>query len=233
MTQNVTSQIYGVKNVYGSSAGTVPLYPIVTETVDPTAQTLNYPQYQLWVNSATNALWILLGLVSSNGVVTANWEKIGFGTSVATTYDANVGSATPAANVLNILGAGGVTTTASGNTVTISATVSSMTWNTISASQALVKANGYFCVSPGGALSLSLPATSTVGDTISVALSGATSWTITQAAGQAITFGSKTTTTGVGGSLSSTANGDTVTIVAWAANTSWYVISSMGNITVV
>jgi hypothetical protein len=38
---------------------------------------------------------------------------------VPTVYDADVGSATPAANVLNIVGLNGVTTFASGNTVTV------------------------------------------------------------------------------------------------------------------
>lgn len=42
--------------------------------------------------------------------------------SVATTYQANTGTATPAANILNILGDENITTTGSGNTITISPT---------------------------------------------------------------------------------------------------------------
>lgn len=40
--------------------------------------------------------------------------------NVATTYDANTGSATPSGNILNVLGINGATTTASGNTINIS-----------------------------------------------------------------------------------------------------------------
>jgi hypothetical protein len=39
--------------------------------------------------------------------------------NVATTYQANTGTATPALNILNVLGSNGATTTASGNTLTI------------------------------------------------------------------------------------------------------------------
>jgi hypothetical protein len=39
---------------------------------------------------------------------------------IATTYQANTGTATPASNILNVLGINGATTTASGNTINIS-----------------------------------------------------------------------------------------------------------------
>lgn len=109
----------------------------------------------------------------------------------------------------------------------------SIKWNNITASQALASGNGYFCVSPGGALSLSLPAVSAVGDTIEVALDGATSFAITQGAGQQIKMGNAATTAGVGGSLTSTQQGDTLRMVCRTANLLWVVMSSMGNLTVV
>jgi hypothetical protein len=105
-------------------------------------------------------------------------------------------------------------------------------WQTISANQTLVINTGYFCISPGGALSLALPATAIIGDIIEVTLDGSTSWTITQSAGQQIRFGNVQTTSGAGGSISSTASGDTIRIVAQTA-TKWNVISSVGNLTVV
>lgn len=106
-------------------------------------------------------------------------------------------------------------------------------WQTISANQTLVKNNGYICISPGGALSLALPSTasSTIGDLLEVTLDGATSWTITQAAGQQIRFSGSQTTVGVGGSLASTAAGDTIKMV-YQASGKWNVISAIGNLTV-
>jgi len=107
-----------------------------------------------------------------------------------------------------------------------------ITWQTISASQTLVINNGYICISPGGALSLPLPATATIGDIIEVTLDGATSFAITQAAGQSIRFGSSSTTVGVGGSLTTISQGNTLRMVAQSA-TKWNVISSVGNFTLV
>lgn len=107
------------------------------------------------------------------------------------------------------------------------------TWNNITASQALAVNNGYFCVSPGGAISLSLPATSSVGQVIEVSLNGATSFTITQAANQQISLGNVNTTLGVGGSLASTQQGDTIKLVCRTANLLWVVTSVIGNPTIV
>ena len=55
--------------------------------------------------------------------------------AVATTYTTNAGNATPALNILNVLGAGGITTSGAGNTITITTTDPSVsgTVNTIGA----------------------------------------------------------------------------------------------------
>lgn len=104
-------------------------------------------------------------------------------------------------------------------------------WNDTTASGAISVNNGYSVSS--GAVSLSLPATAAFGTSFNVSLQGGTSWTITQAVGQSIRFGNTSTTIGVGGSLASQAQGDTISCVCDVANTHWFVESSVGNLTVV
>lgn len=121
-----------------------------------------------------------------------------------------------------------------GNPV-ITATGAGFAWQTTSVNVSpMVKENGYIAISPGGALTLALPATggSTIGDTVIVTLDGATSIQITQAAGQQIVFGSSTTTLGAGGSITSTSNGDTVELV-YQAGGRWNAINMNGNWTIV
>jgi hypothetical protein len=137
------------------------------------------------------------------------------------------------ANTIFIVGSGDISVTGnpSTNTLTISAT-GLPAWNRISASQALVSNMGYICVG-GGILDLSLPATSLVGDIIEVTLDGSTGFSITQGAGQTIKIGNVTTTAGVGGSLTSTQQGDSLRMVCSVTNLRWNVLSSMGNPTIV
>jgi hypothetical protein len=105
-----------------------------------------------------------------------------------------------------------------------------LNWIPVSTSQTMKTATGYIATS--GTLVLTLPVSSSVGQLLSVSLEGATSWQIAQNAGQQIRMGNTLTTSGTGGSLSSTAQGDTVTLVCSVSSTNWFVWSSQGNITV-
>lgn len=135
-------------------------------------------------------------------------------------------------NIIFVVGSGAITVSGNPGTNTLTIQDTGPAWNRISASQTLAVSNGYFCVG-GGALSLALPATSNVGDVIEVSLVGSTSWTITQGAGQQILMGNTQTMAGVGGSLASTQQGDSLRMVCMTTNLTWVVVSSMGNPTVV
>ena len=108
-----------------------------------------------------------------------------------------------------------------------------ITWQSTGASttQAIAVNNGYFTQAVG--ITLTLPATAALGTEIYVTSSGVGIWTIAQNAGQNIQFGNLSTTVGTGGSLASTAIGDSITLVCSVANTTWAVIGSQGNITIV
>ena len=149
---------------------------------------------------------------------------------VATSYVTDSGTAIPAANIINILGAGGITTSASGDTILIDDSSSLFTWQVVtSADNPVTLANGNGYIAKGGtAVQFDLPATASVGDTFSIVGYG-NLWTITQAASQSITEGNVASTIGVGGSLTATKITDCVDILCVTLNNEFYVISSQGN----
>jgi hypothetical protein len=154
-------------------------------------------------------------------------------TNVALTNGQVLIGSTGAAPLAGTLTPGtGVSIVNAANSITINAVGGGLTWSNIAASQTMVINHGYQCTG-GGTLALLLPAASSVGDIIEVTLDGSTGFTITQAAGQAIRFANAVTTGGAGGSLASTAQGDTIRIVCSVANLRWNVLSAIGNITIV
>lgn len=154
----------------------------------------------------------------------------GGGGAIQFTTDAGI--AVPAAGNVNVLGGVGAATTGAGSTITINVTGAGIDWNVVSTNQTMVVNNGYIATSPGGALTFSLPAASAVGDELILILDGATSWRVTQGAGQTIKLANSVTTAGVAGSLTSTQQGDALHLVCSVANLRWNAISFVGNPTV-
>jgi len=76
-------------------------------------------------------------------------------------------------------------------------------------------------------VTITLPATSSVGQRLSVVGNGAGGWRVAQNAGQQINKSATATTTGTGGSLSSANRYDTAHLVCTVANTTW--VFSHGN----
>lgn len=172
--------------------------------------------------------------VDSSGFVTL----AGSGTAKALeTLTGNTGGAISgdANNNINVLGAGSITIAGVGNTLTVTSTGINK-WNVINQGTQpanFVVNNGYICQAGGtGNVSIALPTTSILGDMIEIALDGATTWTITQAASQSIRVSGSTTTVGVGGSVVTTGTGDTLRLVCETANLKWLALGYIGNLTV-
>lgn len=154
------------------------------------------------------------------------------GTTTVETLTGNSGGPVgPTAGNINVLGAGGVNVAGNPGTSTLTITVtgSGMTWSVISADQTAAVNNGYFC-NKAGTLHLLLPATSAVGDTITVTNENtALGVQFTQAAGQQILYSTSSSTLGATGTVTSSAIGDTMTLVCKVANTIWRATSMIGN----
>ena len=158
------------------------------------------------------------------------------GTGVVSSLTGNSGGPVfPTANNTNIVGTGSITVTGNPgtSTLTISSSGAVDTWSIITANQTAVVSNGYFC-NKSGTLALALPAASVTGDIIEVSNENtALGIQFTQSAGQQILIGSSSTTLGAGGTLTSSAVGDTLKMVCYTPNTIWRVVSMVGNWSVV
>lgn len=131
---------------------------------------------------------------------------------------------------------GSITFTTGAGTLSLQAAVPAgviETWTVVTGTtQTIAKSHGYIS-NNAGLITYTLPSTAAVGDRFAVTLINATgSWTIVENASQTIKFGNADTTVTTG-SLSSTANGDTVDIICTVANTNFLVVGSIGNITFV
>lgn len=127
----------------------------------------------------------------------------------------------------------GISISPSANAITVSATgMGAFSWVVTAGGTAGVN-TGYFTSNGASLVTITLPAVAAVGDTIRISGLATGGWKLAQQAGQSVNIGSSTTTIGVGGSLASTAQFDAIEIVCCVANTTFNIVSSMGNITVV
>jgi hypothetical protein len=125
-----------------------------------------------------------------------------------------------------------ITITPGAGSISIAAASQAMTWSPKTAAWNIAVNNGYL-VSGGTQWVGTLPASAAQGSLFRVAATGALGFIIAQNAGQSIVFGSLTTTPGVGGSIASTAIGDSIEIICTVANTTFLVLSSVGSFNVV
>lgn len=131
---------------------------------------------------------------------------------------------TPGANISITNAAGSITITGTGSTIE---------WNEdVGPAVAMAVENGYIA-NNAGLVTLTLPVAAAVGERVGIVGKGAGGWLMAQNAGQTVHIIGSDTTTGVGGSLASTAQYDSLEAICITANTDWVIRSSMGNLTIV
>lgn len=141
--------------------------------------------------------------------------------TVANSYVEDVGSATPSAGVIKILGAGGVTTSGAGNTVTVTAGVTVPTTFTEDAGTATPALNNINIL--GGTLC----STSGAGSTVTVNVDSVVASTYTCDAGSATPAANNLNVLGGGGTSTSGA-GSTITITSTGGGLPWTEIAVVG-----
>lgn len=126
----------------------------------------------------------------------------------------------------------GISIVNAAGSITINSTDIDFAWTDVTGTtQAMSPNNGYLSDN-AGLVTLTLPAVAAQFSVVRVVGNGAGGWLIAQNALQEIHFDSIGTTVGITGSLASTNRYNSITLLCVVANTTWVVMSSVGNILV-
>lgn len=150
-----------------------------------------------------------------------NTLTVTLGGAVSTSFPTDAGIAIPAAGVLNILGAGGTTTSGAGNTVTVTSGPTVSTSFTTDAGVAIPAANNVNVFGGTGISTAGAGDTITINAAATVPLTFAADAGTAQAAANIITFAGA-------GSTTTSAAGSTVTINSTGGGLSWNLIGVVG-----
>ena len=110
---------------------------------------------------------------------------------------------------------------------------SALNWATITGTAQAATINTGYLINSATLSTITLPATAAIGSILEIIGVGAGGWRLAQSAGQQVIFGNLSNTSGAGGQLNSTHQRDAIRLVCITADTTWQVISSIGNIDVI
>lgn len=127
----------------------------------------------------------------------------------------------------------GISIANSGGSVTISASAVGPSWTVVTGTSQALAVNNNYIANNAGLITMTLPATATVGDTIKIVGKGAGKFRVAQNAGQKIEYGQQTTTTGITGRIDAEDAKDTIEIVCTETDVEFTMVNSIGNLTVV
>jgi hypothetical protein len=178
--------------------------------------TLAGTTYQLCWDTTDKILWVC----TTTGIVgVAHWTPC-FGN--LTDGQMIIGSTAGVPAPATLTAGANISITNASNSITIAATgIPGVSWTNVSGASQLMVADGGYVANNAGLVTLTLPATAAFGTVLYIIGKGSGGWTIAQNAGQNIEVGSSSSTVGAGGSIASTNQFDSITLVCTTANTTW------------
>lgn len=221
--------VYSTASALGILAGTATAGQMLQSgsSTTPGWSTSTYP--------ATNAINTLLYASSANvmgALATANSASLVTSatgvpawSSTMTNGQLIIGSTGATPTSATLTQGTGISITNAAGSITISATGSGMTWSTVSGTTQSAAVNNGYVTNNAGAVTVTLPTTFAVGETITVKGLGAGGWVL--AAGTATTIRIGSSVTSSAGSLTSANQYDTVKVTGLVANTTWSVDYSL------
>lgn len=183
---------------------------------------------------------VMASITTVGTITTGVWHGTVIGSTYGGTGVNNGTSTITIGGNVTFSGAFTFTGTITGNTSvtfptsgTLATTSQAITANNVTGTSATLAAANLYVANNAGLVTLTLPASASVGDRIMIRGGGAGGWTIAQGSGQIIHLGSTASTTGAGGSVASSNRYDCVDLTCIVANTEFVCSGVQGNLTVV
>lgn len=221
-TDPVVPSAAGVVTVNGAAVAN---HSVVLETRSRAANAYNLEIQYSAAAAATDATKSgVAHFDSARFTVDANGFVSTSGTGIANTITGDAGGAiSPTSGNWNILGGPGVTTSGSGSTLTINSVV----FTDQGGSTSVTSDSGSFATA---AITLTLPASPAQGELVQVVCTSASALVVDAPSTHLIRLGSSVTS--AGGTVTSTAIGDSLTLRYRTSDTTWYATSIVGNWTI-
>lgn len=170
----------------------------------------------------SNGANTVTGLATANSaVLVTNSSGVPAWSGTMTNGQLIIGNTSGTPTAATLTAGSGVSISNGAGTITISASTSGLTWTTVSGTTQSAAVNSGYITNNAGAVTVTLPTTFAVGDTVTVKGLGAGGWVL--AAGTATTIRMGSSVTSSAGSLTSANQYDTVKVTGLVANTTWSV----------
>ena len=210
------------------------IYATASDTFTVLNKNISATRYLSNTGTSNNPAWAQIDV--TNGITGSTpVPNGGTGLTSATAYAVICGGTSSTAAFQSIAGVGttGQVLTSNGAGALPTFQTSGTTWTTVTGTSQSAAINSGYVANNAGLVTITLPASASVGDFIIIMGLGAGFYKLGQNAGQTVRVGASSTTTGTGGSLTATKQYQALTVRCLVTNTDWEVTDSTETFTIV